>query len=411
MLDAYIQFLRNALCTVKNFNILGNTLLYDANVTTQYYTLPPPLDDTTPLEVLIAVTQFYAFIATSIAGYRMITHAGIYKLNLLSRLANVRVDEATRNELKSRDEDNKTGAGDGDYVVVKKTKTSTRAEEDATAAVINEVASRLLSQSIFINENDTATRSVFVGMNVFAVGIAFFWLFANSFHITNTGWMGGVAYLIHSLEVMELCLLVFLYYMVKDAVRAVRRSKHMTIFVTRINNSRTRSRRLSVDDVKRITVEEYDWLIGGWTPFWTNSTTSSSDVSIETKLLTKEEEAVSSNLTSFTRRIDDDVIDNILTRSRISLFEGYREYIYFILNFFAFYGYLVCILVYYHPNEESRPGYIHTMLGGMKSADADWLGNAVGDFMWTLEPIIILTSPMIIDAIKNTPTKSKEKLQ
>jgi hypothetical protein len=412
MLDAYIQFLRNALCTVKNFNILGNTLLYDANVTTQYYILPSPLNETTPLEVLIAVTQFYAFIATSLAGYRMMTHAGIHKLNLLSRLANVRVDEATRNELKSREED-KTGAGGGNGVVVKKTKT-TRAEEDATA-VINEVASRLISQSIFITENDTATRSIFVGVNVFAVGIAFFWLFANSFHITSTGWMGGVAYLIHSLEVMELCLLVFLYYMGKDAMRAVRRSKQMTNFVTRINSSRTRSRRLSVEDVKSITVEEYDWLIGGWSPFWTNNSTtsSSSDISIETKLLTKEEEVVASNLTSFTRRIDDDVIDNILIRSRISLFEGYREYIYFILNFFAFYGYLVCILVYYYPNDEesSRPVYIQTMLGGMKNADADWLGNAVGDFMWTLEPIIILTSPMIIDTIKNTPTKSKEKLQ
>jgi len=404
MLDAYIQFLRNALCTVKNFNILGNTFLYDAKVTTQYYTLPSPLDETTPLEVLIALTQFYAFIAISLAGYRMITLSGINKLNLLSRLANIRVDEATMNELKSREED-KTGDGD---VVVKKTKT-TRAEDDA--AVITEVASRLISQNIFINENDAATRSVFVGVNVFAVGIAFFWLFANSFHVTSAGWIGGVANLIHSLEVMEICLLVFLYYMGKDAVRAVRRSKQMAIFVTRINSSRTRSRRLSVDDVKSITVEEYDWLVGGWTPFWTNSTTSSSDSSIETRLLSKEEEVVTSNLTSFTRRIDDDVIDNILARSRISLFEGYREYIYFILNFFAFYGYLVCILVYYHPNEASRPVYVRHMLGGMKSADADWLGNAVGDFMWTLEPIIIFTSPMIIDSMKKTPTKAKEKLQ
>lgn len=404
MLDAYIQFLRNALCTVKNFNILGNTFLYDAKVTTQYYTLPSPLDETTPLEVLIALTQFYAFIAISLAGYRMITLSGINKLNLLSRLANIRVDEATMNELKSREED-KTGDGD---VVVKKTKT-TRAEDDA--AVITEVASRLISQNIFINENDAATRSVFVGVNVFAVGIAFFWLFANSFHVTSAGWIGGVANLVHSLEVMEICLLVFLYYMGKDAVRAVRRSKQMAIFVTRINSSRTRSRRLSVDDVKSITVEEYDWLVGGWTPFWTNSTTSSSDSSIETRLLSKEEEVVTSNLTSFTRRIDDDVIDNILARSRISLFEGYREYIYFILNFFAFYGYLVCILVYYHPNEASRPVYVRHMLGGMKSADADWLGNAVGDFMWTLEPIIIFTSPMIIDSMKKTPTKAKEKLQ
>lgn len=391
MMDVYIQFIRNALCTVKNFDVLSHTFLYDAKVTAQYYTLPSPLDETTPLEVLIALTQLYAFVTVSLAGYRMLTRVGVIKLSLLSRLADARANESTTEDLKNREE------------TVDKKKKKTKAEDEA--AVIAASASRLVNQSIFFDESDAAYRSAIVGINVLVVGIAFFWLFANSFHVTSAGWIGGVAALIHSLEVMEIGLLVFLYYMAKDAGNSVRRSKKMAAFATRINNSRTRSRRLSEIDVKNITVEEYDWLIGGWTPFWAKGVTDSA----EEKLLMKEEEEVASNLGSFTRRIDDDIIDGIFARSRISLFEGYREYVYLILNFCAFYGYLACILVYYHPNEGTRPEYARAMLGGMKSADADWLGNVVGDFMWTVEPIIILTSPMIIDAM--TPKNKKEKLQ
>jgi len=396
-MDAYVQFARNALCTMKNFDLFGDTFLYDPKVTSTYYSFPPPLDETTPLDFLIAMTQFYALVSVSLAGYRMIVHSGVNKLRLLGRLANMRV-EASDEEKKKKEEKEKGEKKDKK----KKKKEESDGDDESKAAVA--VASRLVTESIF-SEADASSRSAFVGANVLVCGLAFFWLFANSFHVTKTTWIGGTAGLIHSLTVMELGLVVFLYYMAKDAANAVRRSRRMADFAARIAAAVGSSGRPSIEDVARggIAVEEYGWLVGGWSPFWTGV---SSDPNAESKLLAKEEEAVS---TSFSRRIDVDVVDGILARSRVSLLEGYRECLYLVLNFFAFYGYLACILVYYHPDEISRPGYVRSMLFGMRGADADWLGNAVGDFMWTVEPIIILTSPIIINSL-SLKKKKKEKL-
>lgn len=375
-MDAVVQLLRNALCTAKNFNVLGNSFLYDPKTTTQYYAFPTPLDQTTPLEILIAITQLYACVSLSIAGYRMITRSGIGKLQLINRLVNFR-------EGGEEKKDN-----------TKKKAASKKDDNDSKM-----VARKLVTLSL-LDESEAATRTFFVGTNVFILGVAFFWLFANSLHITNTDWIGGVMGLIHALTAMEINLLVFLYYMVKDAGSATRKSVRMQNFSEEIAASKKGM------DVESITIEQYSWLVDGWSPFWTEG--SSDSIAAEEKMLTKEEEAVASKLIAFSKKIDQDVADRIRLQSRISLFEGYREYIYLILNFFAFYGYFVCIVVFYYQEESAQPDYIRAMLLWNPNGEADWLGNAVGDFMWTLEPVIILGSPMIVNSM--SPKKKKEKV-
>jgi hypothetical protein len=374
-MDAIVQFVRNALCTGKNFNFLGDTFLYDPKVTAQYYAFPSPLDQTTPLEVLISITQFYAMVSVTIAGYKMLTGGGITKLQLINRLVNVNVE--------SMEKENK-----------KDDKKKKKDEDNA------EAAAKLLVGKSLLQESDAATRSFFVGTNVLVVGLAFLWLFANSWHVTSVDWIGGLVGLIHALTVMEIALLVFLYYMVKDAGGLVRKSFRMKEFAKKI----AASKKLSPGTIF-ISVEEYGWLVDGWSPFWT--TGDSTSVAAEGKMLTKEEEAVASKLASFSKKIDADVVDRIRAQSRIALFEGYREYVYLVLNFFAFYGYLVCVLVFYYEDEKTQPDYIKAMLLWMPNADADWLGNAVGDFMWTVEPIIILGSPVITGSM--LPRKSKKE--
>lgn len=382
-MDAVVQFIRNALCVTKDFNFLGETFLYDPKVTAQYYALPSPLDQTTPLEVLIAITQFYAFVSVSLAGYKMITRAGVGKLQLINRLVNLRATAA-----KEEKEEKKT----------KKEKKDTK----TTDADKSEAVARKLVTTSLIDESDAATRSFFVGTNVLFLGLAFFWLFANSLHVTSTDWIGGIVGLIQALTVMEINLVVFLYYMVKDAGRATRKSFKMANFAAKI----AASKKLSLSDMETITVEQYSWLLGGWSPFWAEG--SSGSVVAEGKLMAKEEEAVASKLASFSKKIDQDISDRILAQSRICLFEGYREYLYLVLNFFAFYGYLVGIIVFYYQEESDQPEYIRSMLLWMPNGDADWLGNAVGDFMWTVEPIVILGSPLVINFM--SPKKKKEKL-
>lgn len=63
MIDAVIQLIRNALCCVKDWSLFSDTILYDSNKTSEFLggvDLPSPLNQTTPLEVIISLTQFWA---------------------------------------------------------------------------------------------------------------------------------------------------------------------------------------------------------------------------------------------------------------------------------------------------------------------------------------------------------------
>ena len=289
----------------------------------------------------------------------MLTKGGIGKLRMIQRLIHAR---STKDEPKKKQSANETAAR------------------------------RLIVESL-IREGDAATRSTFVGVNVLAIGICFFWLFANSYHVTSTDWIGGIHGLIHALTIMEVCLVFLLYYMVKDASSWVRKSFQMRAF----------AKSLVPSAIEDITVEQYQWMVDGWSPFWTDG---SNGIGADEKMLEKEEEAVAAQIASFMKKIDTSITERISSESRIALFEGYREYIYLILNFFAFYGYMVCILVFYFQDEASQPPYIRAMLFHLPNGDADWLGNAVGDFAWTVEPIVILTSPLVANSLK---PKKKEK--
>ena len=413
MMDAYVQFIRNGMCTIKNFNFLGDTFLYDPKFTAIYYNFPPPLDQTTPLEILIAITQFYALVSLTFAGYKMITKSGINKLQLISRLINLRIGGTSssskssttnqwndmtvaelKDELKNR---NLPVSGLKATLIQRLEEHDNKKNSDEKSEAL---AKKLVEKSL-VDESDAATRSFFVGTNLFMLGLSFIWLTANSFHITNTNWIGGVIGLIHALTVAEINLIVFLYYMVKDAGATVRKSYQMSNYASTIETSKNK---LSLES--DITVEQYSWLVDGWGPFWADG---SSAGGAEEKMMTKEEEAVTSKLVAFTHNVDQDTLDRTREQSRITLFEGFREYVYLVLNVFAFYGYLVCIIVFYYEDQASQPEYIRAMLGYLPNADADWLGNAVGDFAWTVEPVLILTSPMLIARLSGKK-KQKEKV-
>jgi len=217
--------------------------------------------------------------------------------------------------------------------------------------------------------------------------------------VTDTNWIGGMWGLIHALTVMEVALLVFLYYMVVDAGGAVGRSHRMNDFAATIAAAKTL-------DIDNMNVEQYIWLVDGWLPFWVEGVSGSA--AVEEKMLNKEEEAVGAQLGALSKNIGPDIAERIVRQARLSLFEGYREYLYLVLNGFAFYGYLVCIIVFYYHEESQQPQYIRTMLIWMPNADADWTGNAVGDFAWTVEPLVMMLSPMVLNAM--LPRKKKEKL-
>ncbi|EJK74761.1 hypothetical protein THAOC_03544, partial [Thalassiosira oceanica] len=389
-MDAVVQFVRNALCTVKNFALLEGTFLYDAKVTAQYVTLPSPLDRTTPLEVLISITQFYALVTLSLAGYKMITSGGVRKLQMISLLVNVRSNPATASD-------------DG----------KDKKEKDAGDERFRKVAARLVSgTNVLVSVLDYACLSCTLFNSILctdahiekkAVGISFFWLFANSWHVTSTDWIGGLRGLIHALTIMELALVVFLVYMVKDAGDLVRAASKKKQFANEIVSSKNK-----MENVESITVEQYSWLVDGWSPFWKGGPSASVTPATGEKMITKEEEAVASKLATLSTNVSEEITDRLHQSAKMSLLEGYREYLYLLINFFAFYGYLACILVYYFNDESQQPDYIRAILFWLPNADADWTGNAVGDFAWTVEPLIVLGSPILLKSMSST-SKEKEK--
>eukprot|EP00957_Ditylum_brightwellii_P030605 2319230-Ditylum_brightwellii.AAC.1 len=190
---------------------------------------------------------------------------------------------------------------------------------------------------------------------------------------------------------MEIALLPLLYYMIKDAAGSISKAGRMIDLASKLQESSGKF--LAAEKGDSLNAENYGWFVeDGWSPFWSvNATGSAQEIAAEEKMLTKEIEAVQYKVESLlsekvSAAMIESTIDRLNETSWVSKMEGYREYIYFLLNFIAFYGYLLGILVYYFDNEEFQPSYVGTMKMGLSNADADWSGNFAGDVMWTVEP-------------------------
>lgn len=366
-MDAVVQFIRNLLCCCKDLNVFEGTLLHDAAVTRQFIgdVLPDPMDKTTPLEVLISITQFYACISCSRSGLTLMT-TSIGKLRRIVRLVEKR--------LKSPNKD------------------WTQAD-------------RIVNESL-LKEGKFALRSAFVGSLVFPLGVAFFWLTANSWHVTETDWIGGLPALIYSLIVMEVALAPLLYFMIIDGFEMLAKSKRCKELMDIIDNGKLTPEAIGIHRYESMT---------GWVPFWDGGVPMMAAPSDdEDKQVQQEVKKVSDTLATWFPQDKKkgekedklskvafeqakDKLESAVPQYRL---EGYREFLYFVFNFVAFYGYLMGPLVYYYQEEHSQPLHVQSLKLFYDNDYADWMGNFAGDLMWTLEPMVILGSPFLIQMAK-----------
>mmetsp|Transcript_12659 Transcript_12659/g.19606 ORF Transcript_12659/g.19606 Transcript_12659/m.19606 type:complete len:368 (-) Transcript_12659:193-1296(-) len=366
-MDALVQLIRNALCCVKDLNLFSDGILYKP----AGLPLPSPMDETTWLEMCIGITQFYAFVTISISGYQLLYNKGWKPISEMSK---------------------KTG------IVSSK-------------AVSNQVAYGLVQERLS-KEWKEHGRNMFVGLNVFSIGVAFFWLTANSFHVTQTPWIGGIQGLIHALTVMEIALLPLLWLMITDSIDLLGQASVME-YLAQILSNCARVKRSTIPP--EILTEKVVTLLedGGGEPFWggkskCNEDDDDHDGQIKS-LLSKLESWTSVKSAALPSRWEE-AAERLKAQASITRYESYREQIYFVLNFVAFYGYFLGILTYY-TNEESadeEPYSVRALKLGMTHADADWSGNFAGDLMWTIEPMIILASPTLLSFLKPRPKKVKK---
>ena len=440
-MDAYVQFIRNALCCIKDLNLFPNSMIHD-NTYTKFifesdYTSKvfptEPMNKTTPLELFISITQLYACLSLMYSGYTLV-NISLGKLQRIYRLVQQRANDK------------------------KEEKSSSQQQQ------VDVLANYLINQSL-LKESNFAIRSIFIGCMVFPIGVGFFWLFMNSLHISETNWFGGVAAVIHSLEVMEICLIPLLYYMIIDGYERFTVAKRMKQILAKLqyvleDNDKDE---LLVSD---ITLPYYEAMTG-WVPFWDSGVTiftifgvSSSDTK-DPNTPEKEEQLVNEEFNTIKKKLlsimifdddddddskkkkdgdDDDskekeakirkehiqeIVDKLIGDIPVQTMEGYREFVYFVCNFVAFYGYLMAPLCFYYADDDDdddgmdksgggngtggykQPYYIKVLKLFSKNQDADWYGNFFGDVMWTIEPLIILTSPLLAVYLRNQAKKKQ----
>lgn len=407
--DTIVALIRNGLCCIKDLGLFSSSILYQPSYVALFYTLPAPLNECTPLQVLIGLTQLYAVLSMSTSGFCNV-YKGFKSIRRAMRLRNLHdrvIDDNSRDGAVKTEEENFR-------------------EEAAKAAEAAEAAEHMQSLSpsdrVIRHSLDVGyyhgVRNIFIGFNVMVIGFCFIWLCANSFNITKTGWLGGVQGLIHSLTAAEIGLLALLYCMASDGSTKFRDSDRVQLLKRTLIDSHGRLANVTTKDFVADS-HMYGWVQhGGWTPFW-NSTSSAFDAvydeEIEGKLLREEAHIVERTIealfaeeknspkkasgahghTSDKNGHDQEEKNRTLSfavqvasarlekEASMMRMQGYLEYVYFALNLTAFYGYMICVLSYYLPDGESDVdarilSIWNRMKLGMKNKDADWSGNFAG---------------------------------
>jgi len=417
-MDLIVSLIRNGACCVKDLRLLPDSILHDPSYTAKLYLFPGPhLDQTTPLEIIISLAQLYACISLSLAGLKMISSKGVFKLIRLNRTAEL-FQSAKRARREKRVKDEKKASSKPDATA--DTCDTTDTDADATNT---DTAEELIRESL-THEANAALRGTWEGMALFVTGVGFFWFSAHSIHVTDTNWIGGLRAFIHAFIMMQIALAYFLCCMFKDSARGIRRSEQALLKIgelSAIDDKKKKDKKgkdkkeEATVEARWLTLETYNLLLDDdWNPFWTNGDVSTVDKMAEGKMFEKETEILKSKVKSFTGLdviMDSETTARLEERAKTLKWDGYRELGCFIFNFFAFYGYAMALIAYYFDDEEIQPGYIKNCKFGYSNIDADWTGNFVGDVMWTVEPIFIVSIPFVMNLMNRRKTETDKKIK
>lgn len=359
-----VQFVRNGLSCVKDLKI-GPEWVHDPGVTAKFYEFPEPLNKTTPLEALVSPFQLYPFIFLTKAGLEMSFHSW----KKVGRIQSLLDSHPTKNVSKK-----------------------------------DEAAAQLVEAKL-IKDGKRASRDIFVGSQLFFTGICFLWLFANSWHITETDWIGGIWGLMHALTVMEITLLVFLYYMLVDGGDKLAISKRLSKLAKTLEANGSSSTPVS-------SLEQFE-LMSSWDPFWNYKDGSEKQIEGEISNVRRKLDLYEGGKDDGEKdsKIRQETLRGIAERLQkdavMTQYEGYRDYLFFLINLVAFYGYLMGILVFYF-NEEEEKDWLRKLKFQLSHEHAEWHGNFAGDVMWTVEPLVVTFSPFFFHMLLPKPTKAKK---
>lgn len=372
-MNDYVQFARNFLCCVKDWEI-GPSFLYDPNVTAKYYDFPEPLNKTTPLEFCIAWLQLYPFIFLTKAGFTMVIQGEIFILYCTCCIVCI----FSHNGCHGTATGIRTVYRVEEFLKDRPKRVSSSASEKN-----DEIAQRLVTAKL-VKDGKQAVKDALIGFQLLFIGLSFFWLFANSWHVTETSWIGGIWGLIHALTVMEICLVVLLYYMVIDGMEKLRASKAMSDLASSLRYKKFKEKMVT-PPMNLVTYE----FMSKWTPFWDQRDGTSKDIKEESSRVRRTLEiyrGVGKDDNEKEDKIRQKTLEGIADRLKAEAFttkmEGYREFLFFALNFVAFYGYLMGIICFYFDEDEQEPAWMRTLKFGHGHDLADWHGKKTTVRLW-----------------------------
>ena len=273
------------------------------------------------------------------------------------------------------------------------------------------------------------------------IGPSFIWLAANSLHVTETPYIGGIDGVILALIFMELALLPLLYYMKTDATTEreggtsmidladkcwdgefkFADEKEVFEYVSAAVAVRAETVGPADEDKtpKKKQRDEEDEVLydkGLWEGFGQDSCKNEVLYPWYGKDSAPDADAVLEAFHTVASGVDAMSTSGGLVLDAAPLVQGggerrhvdgLRSWLYVFLNFFAFYGYALSIIVYYLPNGASA--FADALKFGMADGSADWWGNFAGDLCWTVEPAMIIWGGGLVDMFLRTGGGGKVK--
>jgi len=410
-MDIIVQLLRNFLCCVKDLQLWKQNIpfIYESTIMRKFSTYvfeSPHLKMTTPLDFMISLSQLYASFSCIFSGCRLVTSNGVLKLLQINRfiLLHLKMKKNKKVDVKYS------------------TRSAKKKEDDAKEqSELENQAYRIVSQSL-LSEADSAFQNSIVGLCTITTGFSFFWLAANSIHITKTGWIGGISAFIHSLILMEVSLFVLIYYMIKNGNEKIKVSNKLKFFVMEIkeNNRFENSNTIDCDCFNWL--QSHNMLVPYCSSLGEKRKRNNTERS-EEKNYKQNMKHITTTLFTFTRKhktkednfvkafgqTPQEISTRLLEESKLYKQKGLFHFVYFTLNFIAFFGYLMAIICYYIYTQERKKGIIilSYFTFGYPCIQVEWLGNFVGNLMWTIESLVMLFSPFIFSTFTYPMSKHK----
>ncbi len=258
----------------------------------------------------------------------------------------------------------------------------------------------ILRQGIVASRKN-AIMKIFVGLCKFVIGLGFVFLVMNTLHINPPNHPTPLFKAVASIETALFTLLVIMLKGIIDGFSRSKKLNHLaSIFNFNDSKMNTRQRMNTAIATGKFGNNFYDALqtvdSAFAIPAFKGKNPSTTEV-LQQDLLSLRNLLRLDNIA-----MDSYHLANDLSKQAYDLFvNNIFDTVYLILNFIAFYGYLMGVLAYFVPDAAGpvTTGFktlVHKLLFKMPNDQAMDAGFLAGDVAWTVEPALALVSPYIL---------------